>query len=264
VHGCCTNANGVVEVWDALRKEIDKEITNKNEWEVVVWDWHEYTTPTVDYRICLPCFKTDADAAYQSAKQQGAILANAIKIHPYKHVHFIGHSAGSKLIHEAATTYISDYFIRQENPFIHLTFLDAYTPNEWDSNGEGSYGSLPTDYPNHYSEHYVDRGLVLTDACLENAFNFDITNWIPDKDDRSFEFGHQWPHRWYKKSVSFPPVGPLTPGFAYGYRLSLEGSGKDLNELSGLYSLYPKGQQCPLFGDFENCEPAACPSPGGF
>jgi hypothetical protein len=96
------------------------------------------------------------------------------------------------------------------------------------------------------------------------SVNFDITNWIPDKDERSFEFGHQWPHRWYKKSVTFPPVGPLTPGFAYGHRLSLEGSGKDLNELPGMYSLYPKGQQCPLLGDFENCKPTACSSPGGF
>jgi hypothetical protein len=244
-----------LQVWKDLADTIQGEITRSQTpepWEVVVWDWHEYT-PTHNYFECPECFVLDADAAYQAAKQQGPVLANAIAIHSYKHVHFIGHSAGSKLIHDAATAYISDYFIRQENPFIHLTFFDAYTPNEWDNKGVGSYGSLPTDYPNHYSEHYVDRGLDFTDACLENAFNFDITSWTPDKDDRPFEFGHQWPHRWYKKSVPY-----LFTGYKYGYPLSLEGSGKNINELVNELAQYTVGQQCSLSNIGTTCTPAPC------
>jgi len=269
VHGCCTDKNDVEQVWGngtpgnppGMAKVITDNIqsqTNKD-WEVVVWDWHEYTPKHLEYITCLPgCLVQDADAAYEAAKGQGAILANAIKLYSdtYKHIHLIGHSAGSKLIHDAATAYINDFFIRQKNPFIHLTFLDAYTPNEWDQKGEGSYGSLPTNYPYHYSEHYVDRGLLLTDACLENAFNFDITTWRPDKDDRPFEFGHQWPHRWYKKSVT-----PLFSGYQYGYALSLEGNNKRFDAVA---RDFPPGQQCTLSDNGTSCKPALCRVPGSF
>jgi hypothetical protein len=137
-------------------------------------------------------------------------------------VHFIGHSAGAKLIHEAATAYIYDYSIRQKNPFVHLTSLDAYTPNGWDNNGDGSYGSLPTDYPNHFSEHYVDRTDSIigpwTNSCLSRAFNFDITGWPPVSEEEKWwkerDVGHQWPIYWYAESV-------VIPGFSrYGYPLS--------------------------------------------
>ncbi len=217
----------------------------------MVWDWHEYT-PGID-----------ADGAYQAAIIQGGILANAIKLHtpPYKHVHFIGHSAGAKLIHEAASAYIYDYFIRQQNPFIHQTFLDAYTPSDADIKGPTSYGSLPTNYPNHYAEHYVDRSgsqvpwINSTNSCLSNTFNFDITGWVPDKDDRLGEFGHQWPRRWYQKSITFAPAGSTPPGFVYGYHLSRE-SGYD--RLDRLSVDYPPGQQCPVFVEGARCIPARC------
>jgi hypothetical protein len=175
VHGCCTDANGVKE-WNTLADAIKTRINN-TEWEVVVWDWHEYTPW---FGVDPEGFRHGGDVAYQAAKQQGPILANAIKLYSYKykHVHFIGFSAGAKLIHDAATAYIYDYFIRQQNPFIHLTFLDAYTPNEWDQKGEGSYGSLPTNYKNHYSEHYVDVNdiALFTNSYLQRAYNFDITD----------------------------------------------------------------------------------------
>jgi hypothetical protein len=244
VHGCCTDANDVGE-WNDLANEIRTSI-NSEEWEVVVWDWHEYTP-----KINPNPFMT----VYYAARQQGPVLKNAIAIHSsiYRHVHFIGHSAGAKLIHDAARAYISDYFIRQENPFIHVTFLDAYTPNEWDSNGQDSYGSLPIDYPNYYSEHYVDRELIFTDECLSHAFNFDITGWAPDKDDRPGELGHQWPRRWYEKSVQF-----LFTGYKYGYPLSLESSTMDFDELVNELINYPAGQQCPLSDNGTICIPADC------
>jgi hypothetical protein len=237
VHGCCTYD---VSEWNALADEIRTRI-NLEEWEVVVWDWHEYT-PLLG-EISPEGFRHAADAAYQNAKDQGVVLANAIKIHHliYKHVHLIGHSAGAKLIHDAATAYISDYFIREQNPFIHLTFLDAYTPNEWDNNGHGSYGSLPTDYPNHYSEHYVDKtpGWPFTDADLTYAFNFDITD-CPSSNPgfEKRDFGHQWPRYWYQNSVTIP-------GFPYGYPLSREGGNNQIANLAGLLgALKLQGMDC--------------------
>src|SRR5208282_2344347 len=115
-----------------------------------------------------------------------------------------------------------------------LTFLDAYTPLY---DGKDVYGDL-TSYP-HFSEHYVDRsiGLPYTDACLAQAFNFDITNWQPITSFDKNDFGHQWPRYWYEESVT-------TPGFTYGYTFSLEGSGKKTSELGGLYSQYTNDEQC--------------------
>jgi hypothetical protein len=164
-------------------------------------------------------------------------------------VHFIGHSAGAKLIHDAATAYISDYFLRQRNTFFHLTFLDAYTPSDWDTD---SYGSLPVDYPNHHAEHYVDRGVAFTDACLANAFNFDITGWT-NADKSGFLGPHQWPHRWYKQSVTFT-AGTDTlqkPGF----KLSFEGGNDQFGQLD---EHYRPGEQCPLSDEGTSCIPAAC------
>jgi hypothetical protein len=275
VHGCCTDENDVVRDWGngtpgntGMAKAIADNIhspTNEA-WEVVVWDWHEYT-PKHNYLATalaagIPATITliiaDADAAYENAKDQGDVLANAIKLHPYKYVHFIAHSAGAKLIQEAATAYMGDYSIRQQNPFIHLTFLDAYTPTESDSSGQGSYGYFPTASPHHYSEHYVDRGVASTDACLSSAFNFDITNWDgADKNPLDPHSGHTWPIRWYKQSVT-------GSGFHYGYPLSFESSGKDINTLINELSNYPPGKQCALSDIGASCIKALCPSPGSF
>jgi hypothetical protein len=246
VHGCCTYD---VSEWNALAEEIRTRI-NPEEWEVVVWDWHEYTPGLLIPDVDADAVRLAFDAAYQNAKDQGGVLANAIKIHHliYKHVHLIGHSAGAKLIHDAATAYISDYFVREQNPFIHLTFLDAYTPSDWDKD---SYGSLPidlagTDYPNHYSEHYVHRGLLDTDACLSHAFNFDLTGWDHSLEEHGF-FGHHWPIHWYKRSVT-------TPGF--GFPLSLEGGNGQFGTVTGDF---PPGQQCSLSHENPDfCERTSC------
>ena len=53
----------------------------------------------------------------------------------WRHVHLIGHSAGSWLINEAACVVAS-----QTSASIHLTFLDAYVPKGWDP---GTLGRLP-------------------------------------------------------------------------------------------------------------------------
>jgi hypothetical protein len=68
----------------------------------------------------------------------------------YEYIHLIGHSAGAKLINKAAQQLAVDKNRQNaKKPFIHLTFLDAYTRDATDDRG---YGSLP-----NYSEHYVDR-----------------------------------------------------------------------------------------------------------
>ena len=168
----------------------------------------------------------------------------------------IAHSAGAKLIDEAALQIALN---NTDQPFLHITFLDAYTR---DDNDKINYGGLPVGYP-HYVEHYVDRSLgsVLapTDACLSNAFNFDISNWDRLSVGERGLGGHQWPRNWYKRSVT-----STSPQFKYGYPLSLEGSGKNMEELVNELAQHPTGQRCGLdTGLFNenpnpNCQPAAC------
>ena len=166
----------------------------------------------------------------------------------YEYIHLLGHSAGARLIDVTAKR-LADYYRPQTvKPFIHLTFLDAFQPFDDD------YGKLPG-YPNqkHYAEHYVDRGLTDTDSCLKHAFNLDITDWTPDKDDGFGEFGHQWPLRWYKKSVR------LSSEFEYaGFHLSFEGGNVAFNQLHGDY---PHHTQCKLssVNDVKKeCKPSQC------
>jgi hypothetical protein len=209
VHGCCTSENKLGE-WDTLGGEIQAKLKKKEEWEIVVRDWTRHTPDRgLAYRF------NDIHDAYEAAPSEGKKLADlivtAIKksaVDSYEYVHFIGHSAGARLIHEASKRLAAN----KKRPFIHLTFLDAYT---WD-NDKNSYGSSAD-----YAEHYVDRGFAAgpasTDENLVHAFNFDITNWQSVSQHEKRDNGHQWPRDWYQKSVKIP-------GFSrYGFPLSLEG-----------------------------------------
>jgi hypothetical protein len=166
----------------------------------------------------------------------GEALKNAILCSTcaYKYIHFVAHSAGSKLIDDAAKKLAQNWgkLNSSQRPFIQLTFLDAYKDDN-NHRDEATYGALP-DYPEHYSEHYVDMGLLYTDAKLTNAYNFDITDWPAIRGqrcrrpagaecfDEKNTFGHQWPRYWYEKSVTAHWYN-RADGFRYGYPLSREG-----------------------------------------
>ena len=265
VHGCCTDENGVEE-WDELGRLIaGKILENKTpgKWEIVVKDWSEYTPPPPDWQSNVAILQY-AEIAYNAAENEGNFLANDIKgltNHTYKYIHFITHSAGAKLVQSAASQIATHYDQNNtEKPFIHLTFLDAYTKDDEDSgkdmNNKG-YGSLEG-YTNHYSEHYVDRGLASTDACLTNAFNFDMSRWKHSPTE-SLKFGHHWPIHWYQQSVI-----STSPQFKYGFPLSLEGGNNLNNLISRRDTEFLPGKQCVLdtglFNESPNpdCKPAAC------
>ena len=260
VHGCCTNAEKVSE-WHTLRNTtIIDRLKNrygkdwKKHWEIVVWDWHESTPPPPGV-IDNVLLKTYADIAYGAAENEGLFLANAIMKHTqhtYDYIHMIGHSAGAKLIDEAAGEFAFRYAFAKNRPrFVHLTFLDAYTPSEGDKALYGFYSD--------YAEHYVDRSLgsafAPTDVCLSHAFNFDISRWSHSPTE-SWTLGHHWPIHWYQNSVT-----STSPKFKYGYTLSLEGSNDRFDELA---TLHPPGKQCGLdtglFNENPNpdCQPATC------
>jgi hypothetical protein len=240
VHGCCTDAQDVYEyrqLADTMIGEIMKTHTPA-EWEVVVWDWSNITSD------CLTWTQVDCPKkAYDAAPDQGSQLKDAIttainksSVNAYEYIHLIGHSAGAKLIHEASIKLVADKTLKK-NPFIHITFLDAFT---WDNNDTISYG-VSADY----AEQYVDRTTGLspiapwTNSCLMSAFNFDITGWRPfsnQNPDEKEKFGHQWPRYWYQKSVT-------SSGYKYGYPLSFEWGVVTYKDVFGRYF---RNRQCHL------------------
>jgi hypothetical protein len=250
VHGCCTNAADV----NALRAQFSEAYKGKEfllengGWEIVVWDWSDHTPKDCIY--IGDCADKAYEAAYDHDVKQGQSgeLVDTINYPEYGYIHLIAHSAGSKLIDEAAKQLaMLKNEKNAEKPFIHLTFLDAYTPSVEDREGDKSYGSMP-DYPYHYAEHYVDRTfyeipdwITMTNTILPYAFNFDITDWQTDNPDEKKDWGHQWPRHWYKKSII-----ATEPGYEYlkyGHPLSLEGGNQQFIHVMG--QLYPPPSSNP-------------------
>jgi hypothetical protein len=263
VHGCCTDGNDVKNDWDSFGRLITGKIPTAGTWEIVVWDWTKCTSdPNVECTPQPPIwdaqnFFNQANTAYTYATIEGQKLANIIENFPttYDYIHFIGHSAGAKLIHEAAT-WVAWYKVtkNEKRPFIHITFLDAFTKNDTDTN---SYGAL-ANYPNHYSEHYVDRTFSpigpWTNSLLLNAYNFDVTGWHnANKGNNIADIttGHQWPRYWYEQSV-ISHWHDLY-GYRYGYPLSLEGGNDQYNQLSTVHP--PNGCKRLIAPDTEDFSP---------
>jgi Domain of unknown function (DUF5011) len=244
VHGCCTDAADVGTLGNQFSEAYKGQpfLQKYGGWEIVVWDWTRCTSdPNVECTPKPPIwdvqnFRRQADTAYTYAFIEGKKLGDAIENYPaYEYIHLIAHSAGAKLIHEASK-WLAWYKLtkNEKRPFIHLTFLDAYTPNDTDTNSYGALAEYPEQaaYPDHYAEHYVDRTPSIiapwTNLLLSNAYNFDITDWMgADKGD-PLTFGHSWPRSWYIQSIT-------TPEFRYGYSLSLEGGYGRFDELSTVY-----------------------------
>jgi hypothetical protein len=251
VHGCCTNPDDVSE-WDRLADKMVRVITatqrNPESWEIVVWDWTSYTPTESPIEIN---FLEDAKDAFLAASDQGTKLANDINsAFIYHNIHMIGHSAGALLIDQASRNMID------KHKFIHLTFLDAYAPLSIIGQ-EQDYGSALSGYTDSYSEQYVDTGGPPgTDSYLPYALNFDVTDWKPITSQEKVGFGpytgHEWPRWWYEESVT-------TPGFKYGYALSLEGNGSQngINNVVGKWGNTASTKACTL-ESIANESPASC------
>jgi hypothetical protein len=51
VHGCCTDANGFYLLRKRFEEAINQALSQNppsEAWEIVVWDWHEFTPPLTD------------------------------------------------------------------------------------------------------------------------------------------------------------------------------------------------------------------------
>ncbi|MHB1141399.1 MAG: Lcl C-terminal domain-containing protein [Sulfuricaulis sp.] len=161
-------------------------------------DWDIYTYDWGDAAKGLPW------NAYARAQDHGMKLANFLAQNKnYKNIHLLAHSAGSNLIEALAGQIKNLNANSNSQPFIHLTFFDAYDPTDPDIQGLSFYGKS-----GDWSEHYVDRRVVGiepnddTDRDLPNAFNFDVTNLDPTPYPVTSENHHRWPYEWYLCTIN--------------------------------------------------------------
>lgn len=160
------------------------EKTDPNEWVCAVFDWQGGAG------VINP-----VDAAKYGRDVGGPRLAAGVRAlgRRFRHVHLVGHSAGSWTISSAARM-----LCRRDAPqTLHLTYLDAYIPSNWDP-GELTRVCVADSGVVWFAEHYYTRDitLVFTEYDLPGALNVDITDidpWFKE---------HEFPYRWYFASVT--------------------------------------------------------------
>jgi pimeloyl-ACP methyl ester carboxylesterase len=168
-----------------------RDTVDSNEWVCGWFDWHN------EARVINP-----RDAAQYARDTAGKMLAEQIlklSKNP-RHVHLIGHSAGSWVISEAAKI-----IAKQTNASIHLTFLDAYVPLGWDANSLGDISAEPNTI--YWADQYLTQDITLkvTDRMLAHAHNVDIGDITPGIKD------HKFPFHWYPATV----LGKYDPNDKY-------------------------------------------------
>jgi pimeloyl-ACP methyl ester carboxylesterase len=201
--------------WPADMAQAFRDKTNPDEWMSLYFDWENGAT------VANPI-----DAVKYSRDIAGPRLAKAFLSllgpkNQLKHIHLIGHSAGTWAITTAAQI-IADKTGAQ----IHLTLLDAYLPPKWD---EKKLGMVVTDPP-PYVEHYYTKDITLdvTQANLTAAHNVNITEI-----DQLIKT-HEYPYKWYaatmtgkfrkKDYVVDKKIITKYKDIEYGYKRSLQSS----------------------------------------
>ena len=174
--------------------------------------------------------------------------------HRWERIHFIGHSAGARLVEEASRVVTA---ASSPAPTMHSTFLDPYT-GVWDF-GRSEYGKSSTWSDCYFSidtETY-DPLVGRTEGPIDHAYNVDV-GWLDANktvvgySDSEYVVGgvpcgaissHGWPHDYYLRTIlnNLPACAGL-----YGYGLTMEagGWGNRIDYPTGM-SATPPCQSCP-------------------
>ncbi len=241
-HGRATDDDAITSVWEPLRDAIRADLWGRNDtsWNVQLYDW-----------------SCDSNGGFETvltkALSHGYVIGQQLSTHGYRHVHLIGHSAGSGVIQYAARELRRYADQNQLQLTIHTTFLDAYGGDVF-SPDEGNFDQVYGRFAD-WSDHYYSRDLTgrVTQLQLPRAYNLDVTEADP-----AFVLigssSHSWPHCFYRFTVNSSCTQPIVNVGAYGYPLSFEvwpGGGSDiggwLNARSD-QSVYAKGRRCRLPG----------------
>ena len=193
---------------------------NAANFDVMTYDWSD---DAKERDTC--CFgKGPGDETRRKAESNGRDLAKEILADGYTgNIHLIAHSLGGRVIETA-----KNELLKNDNwsGTIHQTFLDPYTPDDWDK----TFGTAMVDGVDYservFAEQYyydnLDFGQGNTENSLPNTLDVEITDIIDEYDDSGFETvfvqGHKWPVRWYASTVRETKI--VNEGL--GYPLSFE------------------------------------------
>lgn len=219
-----------VDDWAVDMQNMIKLNVNTDEWHVEAYDWKGAAATSV-----VPT------AAYYNPGTIGRAIGRLYCAKNFSHIHFIAHSAGSNMIHQASK-YIQNNCVG--NLKIHNTFLDAYSP----AGNLSSYGKY-TDWADNYVDKRPLAGLFMkysgvgfldtTDSYFQNTYNFDVTPIA------SFSVNpivrHAWPYHFYRETIDYS--GGNSCHSNAGFNLSLEGGNTSgwASDASSINSQLPVG-----------------------
>lgn len=201
--------------WPGRLAEAVQQRVDPNEWVCASFDWKGGAVVI-----------SSVMAAEYARDVAGPRLAAGVLAmeRPFRHIHLVGHSAGSWAIHAAARRLVE----RFPEATFHLTFLDAYVPSKWNPDELGTIFLDTRRQMTHYwADHYYTRDITykVTECNLKNAHNVDITAAAPLVGD------HEFPYRWYTATVTgefarwderWADVVSGYKDVAYGFARSLE------------------------------------------
>jgi hypothetical protein len=212
VHGWMDKGQGSwpSEMAAAIGKRVDP-----NEWVCGSYDWRGGSI-----------VMTSVHAAEYARDIAGPRLAKALLElgTDFKHIHLIGHSAGTWTIHSAAKRIAA----ARPDVQLHLTFLDAYVPSQWDEDILGRVFLDPKRQKEQcWAEHYYTKDItfVVTEHDLKYAHNVNISGIDPLFSE------HEFPYRWYTATITGKfsrwdekkeKVHTRHGGIDYGFARSLE------------------------------------------
>ena len=162
------------------------ERVDPNEWVCASYDWKGGSAVI-----------TSVQAAEYARDIAGPRLGAAVlKLgRSFKHIHLVGHSAGSWTIHSAAKR-IAEVL---PDATFHLTFLDAYVPDKWDADVLGCIFTDDEKQSRQYwADHYYTKDITykVTQYNLKFAHNVDISAIDPLIKE------HEFPYRWYMATIT--------------------------------------------------------------
>lgn len=254
------NVPEISEPLEPNRPEIDKLIVlvggwdypgnlHLNDWTVTMCNalYDKIAVGQMDSSWAIQINRWSSDtifpwSAMSTGLEEGKLLADSIvQANSWRHVHLIGHSAGSAVIGSAAQV-LSDKRVNGKfDGTIHLTFLDAYTPFDV---LESTYGSVlgPNDWADNYFNRNTPTDFLWAGELFDKAHNVDLTNvgWL----------SHGFSCDWYYATVTgkYPDNTDLEDDnlfqeHRYGFPRSLEAD--EQNWLDSLKEL-PVGNEPPV------------------
>lgn len=190
------------------------------DWDVATYDWEENADDPFFILSPSPWVKTNAHVHGVHLAQQ--IISGYGDTEMDGDIHLIAHSLGGRVIDSASR------MLREHGwtGTIHLTFLDAYTPDNWES----TFGSEAD-----WADHYYHRGLAVnTQDDFAYARNVDITDLMSLFSVDVIE-SHAFPKLWYHSTIDNPQLYLTEDGLIpYGFSLSQEATYAGWNTPDGM------------------------------